>query len=121
MRGLQRRLEHLEEITGVRYSVEQPRKRKRQIVSGFGWTPNPEKPGGCTMAPLDLGKSSCVRTFYPDGTLNEWIHIYGCREDLSDEELERWIATKPVRRVDSRGRLLPGEPDHEEPDIWSYV
>jgi len=121
MRGLNRRLGHLEEITGVRYTVEHPRKRQRYVTTGFGWTSTGRGDGSSSIPPLDLGKSTCRRTFYPDGTLEEWVYLYGWWEDLSKEELERWIATKPVRRVDSRGRLLRGEPDHQEPDIWSYV
>jgi len=104
MRGLKRRLQQLEEISGVRYSAENPRKRIRTVTSGYGWTPIPGRPDSWSMPPLDLEKSTCRRTLCEDGTLMEWVAIYGDHEELSDEEKERWIATQPVERFEFRQR-----------------
>jgi|SRR5665213_2491369 len=98
MRALQRRLQNLEEVSGLLYSPEHPRDRHRLIFGGFGAKPIPGKPGSYSMTPLDLGKSTCRRTLFPNGLLQETVYIYGGSEELNDEELERWIAKQPVHR-----------------------
>ena len=101
-RGLQRRLQNLEEISGFRYTAENPRVRRRIVVDGLAWTPIPGRPGSWSMPPPDLEKSICSRTLYADGTLEEWVEIYGSREELSTEEMEQWIARQPVERFEIR-------------------
>src|SRR4051812_1915890 len=96
--GVQRRVEHLEETTGARYTAENPRERFRIVKSG-SWTPVPGAPGQWSLGDLDLSKSICRRTLHADGFLWEWVEICGNWEKLSAEDLERWIAAQPVKRV----------------------
>ena len=48
--------------------------------------------------PLNLAKSTCTRTVGPEGQLTEVIWLDGNRDGLSDEELERFIGSFPVKR-----------------------
>ena len=49
--------------------------------------------------PTDLAKSTCKRTLCADGSLWEIVHLNGSSSDLSDGELERFIATFPIERA----------------------
>jgi hypothetical protein len=100
--GLQRRLQRLEAASGAGYSAEHPRKHVRFVVTGTSWTPIPGKHEAWSIGTLDLAKSTCKRTLGSDGILWEWVKIHGDSTELSDEELERWIATHPVERVLNR-------------------
>jgi hypothetical protein len=45
--------------------------------------------------PLNLAKSRCRRTLC-DGALSEMVYLEGPREEISDENLEKFIATFPI-------------------------
>ena len=44
----------------------------------------------------NLANSTCERRLGRDGQLTEIVHLDGGRDDLTDEELEAWIATFPI-------------------------
>ena len=49
-----------------------------------------------------LEGATCTRTLCPDGTLMEVVRLDQSRpgrEELTDEELERWIETFPIIRL----------------------
>ena len=48
------------------------------------------------IGPTDLAKSTCQRTLCPDGSLLEIVHLNGNGSDLSEEELDRFIASFPI-------------------------
>jgi hypothetical protein len=48
--------------------------------------------------PLSLATSKCVRWLCEDGTLTEFVRFDGNCKDMSDVELERFIAGFPMRR-----------------------
>ena len=95
--GLYRRLQRLEETPGFRYSAEQPRERFRIVVTGIGWTEGRNE--SWSIGPLNLEQSTCRREFKADGTLWEIVQIHGNWNQISDEQLEQWIAGCPVERV----------------------
>lgn len=49
--------------------------------------------------PLNLAESICTRTLAADGLLTEIVRLKGMRENLTDEELEAFIAKFPIERV----------------------
>ena len=52
--------------------------------------------------PFDLAKATCTRTLMPDGRLMEIVNLNGCRESLSDEDLERFIQSFPIEASAAR-------------------
>jgi len=46
--------------------------------------------------PFDLSTATCTRTLMPDGGLMEIVKVNGSGNDLSDEELERFIQSFPI-------------------------
>jgi len=50
--------------------------------------------GACFGAP-DLATSKCM-TRSPNGQLIEYVHLEGCADDISEKELEKWIASFPI-------------------------
>jgi hypothetical protein len=49
-----------------------------------------------------LEGATCTRTLCPNGTIMQVIHLDQSRpgrEELTDEELERWIETFPIVRL----------------------
>jgi hypothetical protein len=46
--------------------------------------------------PLNLATSSCERRLGQDGQLTDLVHLDGGRDGLTDEQLEKWIATFPI-------------------------
>ena len=44
----------------------------------------------------DLARSTCRRTLCAGGELIEYVQLNGSRESVSDEDLERFIASFPV-------------------------
>jgi hypothetical protein len=47
-----------------------------------------------------LEDATCRRTFWPNGTLFEMVNLKGSKEGhgrLSDEELDRWVESFPIR------------------------
>ena len=51
------------------------------------------------VGPTDLAKSSCKRTLCADGSRWEIVHLNGNGSDLSEGELERFIATFLIERA----------------------
>ena len=49
--------------------------------------------------PLNLEASTCTRTLCPNGVVTEVVTLEGRRQDLTDEELEAFIAKFPIERV----------------------
>ena len=92
---LRRRLEALEEtscslLEKIQSGAAPPKGRLPIIVSAYVGT-------------ADLRFSTCRRTLCPDGMLMEYVKIQGRQGELasckglSDEELDRWIATFPIK------------------------
>ena len=46
--------------------------------------------------PFDLVTATCTRTLMADGGLLEIVNVNGSGNDLSDEELERFVQSFPV-------------------------
>jgi hypothetical protein len=46
---------------------------------------------------LDLAQSTCTRYRCEDGALTEIVHLDGDRAEISEEELERFIQSFPIR------------------------
>jgi hypothetical protein len=46
--------------------------------------------------PLNLETSRCTRWLREDGSLSEFVLLDGESEDISDDDLERFISTFPV-------------------------
>ena len=46
--------------------------------------------------PFDLATATCTRTLMADGGLLEIVNVNGSGNDLSDEELERFIQSHPI-------------------------
>jgi hypothetical protein len=63
--------------------VQNPRTQLRCIVSTAGQS-------------LNLATSSCTRSLTKDGCLTELVDLDGTSDDISDEELERFIEGFPV-------------------------
>jgi hypothetical protein len=49
-------------------------------------------------SPLNLENSTCDRQIWPDGSLFEIVMLDGPIEELTEEELEAFIARYPIRR-----------------------
>jgi hypothetical protein len=92
--GIFRRLGHLE---ALQHAAEKPIKSLRIVVTGT-WEEVPGTDDRWYLGPLDLEKSKCTRTLCGDGTLMEIVTIHGKWYQLSDDDMERWIATHPVER-----------------------
>ena len=109
--GLHRRLRNLEECSGILYSAEHSRDHFRIVVTGVGWTENENQ--SWYIGPLDLQRSTCSRELTANGTLCELVQIHGNWNQLSNEELDQWIATHPSKasRNDERKppELLSGD------------
>ena len=78
MKAVIRRLRRLEQAR-----FEAGRGRTRVVISGVGM-------------PLNLEKSTCTRTLAANGLLTEIVQLDGRREDLTDEELENFVAEFPI-------------------------
>jgi hypothetical protein len=78
MRAVDRRLRRLEQL-----QFEPARVPMRVVISGVGM-------------PLNLEKSTCTRTLAANGLLTEIVQLDGRREDLTDEELENFVAEFPI-------------------------
>jgi hypothetical protein len=48
---------------------------------------------------LNLEASTCTRTLAANGLLTEIMMLIGMREDLTDEQLEAFIAQFPIQRA----------------------
>jgi ribosome-binding factor A len=86
MKAVTRRIAQLEEHLQV---TRDPRKRLCIVVSRVDRTPS-------------LEDATCTRTLCHDGTLMEVVRLDQSRpgrEELTDEELERWIETIPIDRL----------------------
>jgi hypothetical protein len=66
-----------------------PRERLRVIVAAMDHD-------------LSLTTSTCSRTLCGDGTLLEVVDLDGTRADLSEEELDRFVATFPIQMLAPR-------------------
>jgi len=71
----------LEKLERHRRQVE--RGRLRVVVSRAG-------------KPFDIATATCTRTLMADGGLIEIVNVNGSGDDLSDEELERFIQSHPI-------------------------
>ena len=80
MKAITRRLCRLENRAGL---SGKPRERFLVVVSALG-------------SPLNLAGSTCRRTLAADGSITELVHLDGCRDGLTDDELERFIQTFPI-------------------------
>ncbi len=47
---------------------------------------------------LNLATSTCTRTLWPSGGLMEVVQLDGSQDNLSNEDLERFIASFPIQR-----------------------
>jgi hypothetical protein len=85
---LKRRVERLEERSGVQSG--RPRKTERIVYRNLGRNP-------C------LENAMCIRTLSPDGTLFEMVDLGRegpeIEEDLSDEALDRFVESFPIRII----------------------
>jgi hypothetical protein len=61
---------------------------------------------------LDLENSSCQRTLCADGTVCESITLAEAKDgrEVTDEEVEEWVATFPIEVPDGRIRMRPLPP-----------
>ena len=57
---------------------------------------------GCVVGKSNLGTSTCSRTMNPSGVIMELVHLDGGLDGLSDEDLDRWVATFPIEPPVSR-------------------
>ena len=78
MKAIITRLRRLEQLHS-----EPGREPMRVVISGVG-------------IPLNLEKSTCTRTLAANGLLTEIVQLDGRREDLTDEELENFVAEFPI-------------------------
>jgi hypothetical protein len=88
MKALAKRVERLQRRRAAaveRDYVQNPRDHFRMVVSRMD-------------RPLNLETSRCARTLSADGTLTELVRLDGIRGDLSNEELERFVARFPVQK-----------------------
>ena len=86
MKPVTKRIARLEEHLQITLT---PRKRLSIVVTRVDRKPS-------------LEGAPCTRTLCPDGTLMQVVHLYQSRpgrEELTDEELERWIDTFPIVRM----------------------
>jgi len=81
MRLQKRRLERLEAFIGA--ITKEPTLAWRVVVSAIA-------------RPLNLEKSRCTRTLGSDGRITEFVLLDGSRDYISDEELDRFVASFPV-------------------------
>jgi len=79
MSSLRHRLKRLERVQAA---VQEP---FRIIVTGVGR--------------LNLAESRCTRTLSENGGVTEVVWLNGSSNDLSEEELEKFIASFPVQRA----------------------
>jgi hypothetical protein len=79
VKAIIKRLRRLEDQFGL--ADRQPRQYLRIVVERLGRTQRSEH-------------ATCRRTLWPDGTLFEMVH-FG-RDELTNEDLDRWIATLPI-------------------------
>ena len=56
------------------------------------------------FGPTNLENSTCKRTLAPDGSLMEIVRLDGDGADLSDDELERFIASAPIHMPSGHNR-----------------
>jgi hypothetical protein len=57
-------------------------------------------------AKTTLENATCKRTLSPDGTVMEFVEVFGSNEGpdrVTDEELDRWVASFPIE-VPAMGR-----------------
>jgi|SRR5665213_4054969 len=97
--SLQRRLQNLEEVSGLRYTAERPRVRRQLFVMKAGCRLVPDQSESWPISSFDREKSTCRRMLCADGTLLESVFIHNESEELREEELQQWIATHPVERL----------------------
>ena len=83
-------------------------KRITRLEGEFQVTLTPRKRLSIVVTRVDrkpsLEGATCTRTLCPDGTLMQVVHLDQSRpgrEELTDEELERWIETFPIVRMRS--------------------
>jgi hypothetical protein len=59
---------------------------------------------GMAGARRSLEGATCQRSLCPDGTLIEtmWFHPHNDGPEVTDDELERWIATFPVQGLNAQ-------------------
>jgi len=77
----------LESRAAARAWLLQNRKRYQMIFAGYE-----------DGSPLNLENSTCDRQIWPDGSLFEIVMLDGPIEELTEEELEAFIARYPIRR-----------------------
>jgi|SRR5665213_3666367 len=99
--SLQRRLQNLEEVSGLRYTAERPRTRRQLVVMKAGCRLVPDHSESWPISSFDREKSTCGRMLCTDGTLLESVFVHSEWEELREEELQQWIATHPVERLDT--------------------
>jgi hypothetical protein len=85
MRRLTGRLDRLQKALA-------PHEGKRMLVVSGGY-----------FGPTKLATSTCTRT-RTNGVLIDCVTLDGCREDLTDEQLEKFIQSFPIQENDA----LPG-------------
>jgi hypothetical protein len=50
-----------------------------------------------TGGPLNLSASKCMRTRNANNTITEFVELDGSRGELTDEELQRFVAGFPIQ------------------------
>jgi hypothetical protein len=90
MRVLARRLQKLESVLG---RPDEPQRGQRLVALAMGRR-------------LNLEKCTCTRTLSSDGFLAEVVYLNGDSPELSQEELDRFVARFPiVRHPDGPARV----------------
>jgi hypothetical protein len=81
-------------------------KRITRLEGEFQVTLTPRKRLSIVVSRVDrkpsLDGATCTRTLCPNGTIMQVIHLDQSlpgREELTDEELDRWIETFPIVRL----------------------
>jgi hypothetical protein len=72
--------------------------KARIVMERPHWGDTPGGKGGRRVGQMNLAESFCTRWLQKNGALFEYVSLRGSKEQLSDDELENWIATFPIRR-----------------------
>jgi hypothetical protein len=97
MKAVINRVHRLEVQTNAQRDLElNPRKRFRIVVCRV------------TTHAASLANAICDRELTESGCLSELVTLDGTRDHISDEELDRFIASFPARPPDRKLRIVPG-------------
>jgi hypothetical protein len=90
MKTLAKRVQRLQrQFAPARDYLQNPRDRLRVVVADMDHD-------------LSLATSTCSRTLCAGGTLLEFVNLDGIRGELSDDGLDRFVASSPIRMLAPR-------------------